>query len=85
MQRPTFLHTPLFWYKSVSHLLPKQQNLEFYGRKSISTEVFLNQIMVTSHHRIDIKNSKYIARDSTLQINMLYGTILFEGTIQGKT
>jgi hypothetical protein len=31
------------------------------------------------------KKSKYIACDSTLQINMLYGTILFKGKIQGKT
>jgi hypothetical protein len=34
---------------------------------------------------MDIKNSKYTACDSTLQINMLYGKILFEGMIQGKT
>jgi hypothetical protein len=34
---------------------------------------------------MDIKNSKHIARDNTLQISMLYGKILFKGTIQGKT
>lgn len=34
---------------------------------------------------MDIKNSKYTARDNTLQISMLYGKILFKVTIQGET
>jgi hypothetical protein len=34
---------------------------------------------------MDIKNSKYTARDNTLHISMLYGKILFKVTIQGET
>jgi len=57
--RLTFLHTPLFLVQNcitVSHLLIKQQNLEFYGGKSKWTKVFLHQNMATSYQRMDIKN-----------------------------
>jgi hypothetical protein len=41
--------------------------------------------MATLYQRMDIKNSKYIARDNMLQISMLYGKILLKVTIQGET
>jgi predicted membrane-bound dolichyl-phosphate-mannose-protein mannosyltransferase len=56
-----------------------------FMEESVLTKVFLHQNMATSYQRMDIKNSKYTARDNTLQISMLYGKILFRVTIQGET